>query len=90
MHRSSDSVASIAMALAKAQTELCNPEWSAIGSIHHHNQPAPQAFRYAPLSSGLEIVRKTLKLLHAEPKIMLAIMATLTRRLRDVQAAAAL
>jgi CRP-like cAMP-binding protein len=33
---------------------------------------------------------KFLKLLHAEPKIMLAIMATLTRRLRDVQAAAAL
>jgi CRP-like cAMP-binding protein len=33
---------------------------------------------------------KFLKLLHAEPKIMLAIMATLTRRLRDVQAATAL
>jgi CRP-like cAMP-binding protein len=30
---------------------------------------------------------KFLKLLHAEPKIMLAIMTTLTRRLRDVQAA---
>jgi CRP-like cAMP-binding protein len=39
----------------------------------------------------LTIVRaKFLKLLHAEPKIMLAIMTTLTRRLRDVQAAAAL
>jgi CRP-like cAMP-binding protein len=33
---------------------------------------------------------KFLKLLHAEPKIMLGIMATLTRRLRDVQAANAL
>ena len=32
---------------------------------------------------------KFLKLLHAEPKIMLAIMTTLTRRLRDVQAAVA-
>ena len=33
---------------------------------------------------------KFLKLLEAEPKIALAIMATLTRRLRDVQAAATL
>jgi CRP-like cAMP-binding protein len=33
---------------------------------------------------------KFLKLLAAEPKIALAIMATLTRRLRDVQAAATL
>ena len=31
---------------------------------------------------------KFLKLLHTEPKIALAIMTTLTRRLRDVQAAA--
>ena len=33
---------------------------------------------------------KFLKLLESEPKIALAIMATLTRRLRDVQAAASL
>jgi hypothetical protein len=60
MHRSSESIAAIATALAKAQIELSNPEKSAVGSIRHHNQAAPQAFRYAPLSSGLEIVRKTL------------------------------
>jgi ERF superfamily len=60
MHRSSESVAAIATALAKAQIELSNPEKSAVGSIRHYNQAAPQAFRYAPLSSGLEIVRKTL------------------------------
>ena len=60
MHRSSESVAAIATALAKAQTELTNPEKSAIGSIRHHNQATPQAFRYAPLSSGLDVVRKTL------------------------------
>src|ERR1700686_4880336 len=60
MHRSSESVAAIATALAKAQIELSNPEKSAIGTIRHHNQAAPQAFRYAPLSSGLDIVRKTL------------------------------
>src|SRR5882672_7672283 len=60
MHRSSESVAAIATALAKAQTELSNPEKSAFGSIRHHNQETPQSFRYAPLSSGLDIVRKTL------------------------------
>ena len=60
MHRSSESVAAIATALAKAQIELSNPEKSAIGTIRYHNQADPQAFRYAPLSSGLDIVRKTL------------------------------
>ena len=60
MHRSSESIAAIATALAKAQTELSNPEKSLIGSIRHHHQAAPQAFRYAPLSGGLDIVRKTL------------------------------
>ncbi|TKT72924.1 DUF968 domain-containing protein [Afipia massiliensis] len=61
MHRSSESVAAIATALAKAQTELSNPEKSMVGMIHHNNRgDNPQTFRYASLSSGLEIVRKTL------------------------------
>lgn len=61
MHRSSESVAAIATALAKAQTELSNPEKSMIGTIHYTNRgDNPQTFRYAPLASGLEIVRKTL------------------------------
>jgi hypothetical protein len=61
VHRSSESVAAIATALAKAQTELANPEKSMVGMIHHNNRgDNPQTFRYAPLSSGLEIVRKTL------------------------------
>ena len=60
MHRSSESVAAIATALAKAQTELSNPEKVLVGSIRHSHQAAPQAFRYAPLSSGLDIIRKTL------------------------------
>lgn len=61
MHRSSESVAAIATALAKAQTELSNPEKSLVGLIHHNNRgDNPQTFRYASLSSGLEIVRKTL------------------------------
>jgi hypothetical protein len=37
-----------------------NPERSLIRTIRHHNQAPPQAIRYAPLSSGLNIVRKTL------------------------------
>ena len=61
MHRSSESVAAIATALAKAQTELSNPEKSLVGTIHYNNRgDNPQAFRYASLASGLEIVRKTL------------------------------
>lgn len=61
MHRSSENVAAIATALAKAQTELSNPEKSMVGMIHHNNRGNnPQTFRYASLSSGLEIVRKTL------------------------------
>lgn len=61
MHRSSESIAAIATALAKAQIELSNPERSMVGHIDHANRGNnPQTFRYAPLSSGLEIVRKTL------------------------------
>src|SRR6266436_5843934 len=61
MHRSSESIATIAAALAKAQAELTNPEKSLIATIR---SPFPRegdrTFRYAPLSSGLDIVRKSL------------------------------
>jgi hypothetical protein len=60
MHRSSESVAAIATALARAQTVLSNPEKTKLGSIRSHGQEVSQPFRYAPLSSGLDIVRKTL------------------------------
>lgn len=61
MHRSSECVAAIATALAKAQTELSNPEKLMVGMIHHTDRDDnPQTFRYASLSSGLEIVRKIL------------------------------
>ena len=60
-HRSSPSIASLAGTLAKAQVELINPEKSLVATIAsgHRGGPA-QSFRYAPLSSGLDIVRKTL------------------------------
>src|SRR6266478_5649915 len=61
MHRSSESVASLAAALAKAQAELVNPEKSLVATIRTERRgEAGQSFRYAPLSSGLDIVRKTL------------------------------
>ena len=60
MHRSSESVAAIATALAKAQTELTNPEKAMVGTIYNVRSDSPQSFRYASLSSGLDIIRKTL------------------------------
>jgi hypothetical protein len=61
MQRSSQSIASLAGALAKAQQELENPEKSLIGSIKSEGTDAAERlFRYASLSSGLDIVRKTL------------------------------
>src|ERR1700682_6268633 len=60
MHRSSESVAAIATALAKAQTELSNPEKAMVGTVYNPRSDSPQSFRYASLSSGLDIIRKTL------------------------------
>jgi ERF superfamily len=60
MHRSSESIAAIATALAKAQTELSNPEKAMVGTVYNNKSDSPQSFRYASLSSGLDIVRKTL------------------------------
>src|SRR5580700_559771 len=61
MQRSSESIGAIASALAKAQTELANPEKSLVATIR---SPFPRegdrSFRYASLASGLDIVRKTL------------------------------
>jgi hypothetical protein len=59
MQRSSESIAKLAAALAKAQGQLVNPEKSLIATIKPEGA-AGQTFRYAPLSSGLDIVRKTL------------------------------
>src|SRR5262245_13050727 len=61
MPRSSETVAALASALAKAQAELINPEKSLTATIRT-GRPGDRerSFRYAPLSSGLDIVRKTL------------------------------
>jgi hypothetical protein len=61
MHRSSDSIGNISGALAKAQAELTNPEKSLVATIRSpFPREADRTFRYAPLSSGLDIVRKSL------------------------------
>src|SRR5436190_5431485 len=61
MQRSSHKVGTLAAALAKAQAEIANPEKSLTATIE---SPFPRegqrTFRYASLSTGLEIVRKCL------------------------------
>src|SRR5712675_1653027 len=61
MQRSSESIGAIAAALAKAQVELANPEKLLTATMR---SPFPRegdrTFRYASLSSGLDIVRKAL------------------------------
>ena len=59
MQRSSESIAALAAALAKAQAELVNPEKLLVGTVRSEGR-GEQSFRYASLSSGLDIVRKTL------------------------------
>ena len=61
MPRSSESIGAIAAALAKAQAELANPEKSLTATIRSGvPREGERTFRYAPLSSGLDIVRKAL------------------------------
>ena len=61
MQHSSELIGAIAAALAKAQGELTNPEKSLVATIRSDGPGAAErSFRYAPLSSGLDIVRKTL------------------------------
>ena len=61
MHRSSQSISNLAAALAKAQIELVNPEKSLTATIKSAGPGGKeQTFSYASLSSGLDIVRKTL------------------------------
>ena len=60
MQRSSETIGAIAAALAKAQAQLVNPEKSLTGTIRLDGGVAERSFRYAPLSSGLDIVRKIL------------------------------
>src|SRR5579872_6382942 len=61
MQQSSASIGALGAALAKAQAQIANPEKSLTATII---SPFPReesrTFRYAPLSSGLDLVRKCL------------------------------
>src|SRR5215207_9066723 len=60
MHRSSQNIGTLAAALAKAQLELTNPGKSLVGTLPGMTPNGDRSFRYAPLSSGLDLVRKSL------------------------------
>src|SRR6202161_3899998 len=61
MQRSSETIGAFAAALAKAQAELTNPEKALVATIRASSpRDQDQTFRYAALSSGLDIVRKAL------------------------------
>src|ERR1700688_3039023 len=61
MQRSSETIGAIATALAKAQIELQNPEKSLTATIQSpFPREANRTFRYASLSSGLDLIRKSL------------------------------
>ena len=61
MPSSSDTIAQLASALAKAQIELVNPAKTLTGVIDRWGSSNEgQSYRYAPLSAGLDIVRKAL------------------------------
>ena len=61
MTRSSESVGALASALAKAQAALVNPEKSLTATIRSARPgERERSFSYAPLASGLDIVRKML------------------------------
>jgi hypothetical protein len=60
MRTTSDTIGQLAGALAKAQAELVNPPKSLTAILEAGPGREPQRYRYAPLSTGLTIVRKTL------------------------------
>jgi hypothetical protein len=61
MHRSSETIGTIAAALAKAQGELVNPERTLTATVRSpFPREDPKTFRYASLASGLDIIRKSL------------------------------
>jgi hypothetical protein len=61
MRSSSESIAQLAVAMAKAQPELVNPVKSLTAVFERgRNGNGALSYRYAPLSAGLDIVRRTL------------------------------
>jgi hypothetical protein len=61
MHSCSEQIGKLAAALARAQSELTNPEKTLTATIRSpFPREADRTFRYASLAGGLDIVRKSL------------------------------
>jgi hypothetical protein len=60
MPRSSQTIAALAAALAKAQAALANPAKTLVAALPAERGQPQRSFRYASLADGLEIVRSTL------------------------------
>jgi hypothetical protein len=61
MRASSESIAQLAAAMAKAQSELVNPVKNLTAVLERGRAGlGPLSYRYAPLSAGLDILRKVL------------------------------
>ena len=61
MRASSESIGQFAAAMARAQLELVNPAKSLTAVLERgRNGGGAFSYKYAPLSAGLDIVRKTL------------------------------
>ena len=61
MQRCSESIGALAGALAKAQAELVNPQKSLTATLQAASpRQVGRTFRYAPLSAGLDLIRKCL------------------------------
>jgi hypothetical protein len=68
MHRSSESIASLAGALAKAQAELTNPEKSLVATIRPQSGSEPErSFRYAPLA--IDSLDRCMATLHSAKEV---------------------
>ena len=70
MQRSSETIGTIAAALAKAQAQaqLVNPEKSLVGTIRSDQASGSERlFRYAPLSSGLARPSASMRLQRYRP-----------------------
>jgi hypothetical protein len=60
--RSSETIAQLAGALARAQVELVNPPKSLTATLEQgrNDGAGGLTYRYAPLSAGLDIIRRAL------------------------------
>ena len=76
MRASSDTIAQLAAAMAKAQSELVNPAKSLTAVIERANGGGTQSYKYAPLSSGLEYELALIQTTHVDRERSLVLLTT--------------